>query len=118
MAFPMRLREERTVHSGCATRDQVADRLNFWAARYGFTRNASGGDELVFRRGSHWSAFYTFDLRKVPTEVKVEISPSDVGLLTCRARCGSWFQASTRRDQKRLSELMDLLEACLKGALS
>jgi hypothetical protein len=118
MQIPMRLKEERTIHSGCASRDQVKDRLDRWAARYGFTSDHSGIDDLTFQRGSHWKALYTFDIRKIPTVVRIEFSLSEVGQVTCRIQCGSWLQFSTLGDQKRLSEQLDLLEACLKGVLS
>jgi hypothetical protein len=126
MQIPMRLTEKRTVDSGCASPEQIKDRLNRWAARYGFTSDSpeegdfddSGQGDLLFRRGSHWQAFYTFDIRKVPTIVRIVFHPSQTGQVTCSMECGSWLQFSSPADAKRLSEQMDLLEACLKGALS
>jgi hypothetical protein len=96
----------------------VLDRLIFWADRYGFTRSADVGDAFVFTRGSEWHALYTFDIRKVPTTVEVVMVPGEAGSCLCTMTCASWFQVAAPRDEWRLSEQMDLLEACLKGALA
>jgi hypothetical protein len=126
MQVPMRLKETRTIDSGCASPEQIKERLNRWAARYKFTNDSpeagdfddAGKGDLLYRRGSHWQAFYTFDIRKVPTVVRVVFHPSHPGQVTCSMECGSWLQFSTAADTTRVSEQMDLLEACLKGALS
>jgi hypothetical protein len=117
MGIPMRLKEERTIHTGCSSRNEVEDRLLGWAERYGFAMENSVVGDFVFRRGSHWRALYTFDLRKIPTVVAIDFDSANGEEVTCRMQCGSWLQFSTPGDPKRLAEQMDLLEACLKGAL-
>jgi hypothetical protein len=118
MAFPMNMKVERIVESGCQTQGDLFERLEFWAARYGFHRSADQGAGFIYHRGSHWQAVYTFDIRKVPTEVVVRFIPETQGVCFCSFTCGSWLQASTPDDEARLSAEMDLLEACLKGAIS
>jgi hypothetical protein len=72
---------------------------------------------IVYCRGSHWHAIYTFDIRKVPTEVRVRFAGDQFDSCMCSMVCGSWLQVNTPGDQKRLAEQMDLLQACLEGAL-
>src|SRR5207253_10507175 len=43
---------------------------------------------------------------------------SGLGTCLCTMSCGSWLQFSTPNDDKRLSQEMDLLEACLKGTFT
>ena len=117
MQFPMLLSEERTIHTGCSSREQVRERLSRWAERYGFVGADSDDDGLAFKRGSHWQALYTFDIRKVPTVVRITLGASEGAQVSCRLSCGSWLQFAAPGDQKRLAEQFDLLEACLKGAL-
>jgi len=114
----MHLISKRVVESGCATRGEVLERLDYWARRYGFQRTEDREDDFTYCRGSHWHAFYTFDIRKVPTEVRVRFISDGLGTCVCNLSCGSWFQFSTPGDPKRVSDEMDLLEACLKGAFS
>jgi hypothetical protein len=114
----MRITIKRLVESGCRSREDLSARLAFWASRYGFLRIEDDENTFIFSRGSHWQALYTFDIRKVPTTVTVEMRSDKDGLCQCGMTCGSWLQISAPRDQQRLSEQMDLLEACLKGAIS
>ena|ERR1041385_8976809 len=113
----MNLFAKRIVESGCNSRLEAAQRLGFWADRYGFTRDADDGDDFVFKRGSQWSAVYTFDIRKVPTETRITWIASTPGLCVCTMNVASWLQTPTPSDETLLSEQMDLLEACLKAAL-
>jgi hypothetical protein len=113
----MNLFAKRVVESGCRSRLEAARRLGFWADRYGFTRDEDDGEDFVFKRGSQWSAVYTFDIRKVPTEARVTWVASTPGLCICTMNVASWLQMPTPGDETLLSEQMDLLEACLKAAL-
>jgi hypothetical protein len=114
----MQIELGQLIESGCRSRAELRDRLQFWAARYGFERTAGTNEDFTYTRGSQWQAFYTFDIRKVPTVVTISLLPGDEGSCLCRIKCGSWLQVASPGDEKRLSEQMDLLEACLKGALS
>lgn len=118
MGFPMRITVKRLVETGCRSEEELADRLGFWAARYGFRRAPDGIGCFVYERGSHWHAIYTFDIRKVPTEVRVTLLDDGAGICRCTISCGSWLQISTPGDEDRLSQEMDLLEACIGGALA
>jgi hypothetical protein len=110
---------ERLVVSGCATEPELFRRLEFWARRYGFEliANVAEGD-FVFKRGSHWQAVYTFDIRKVPTQVEIRLIDEEHGICRCTMSCGSALQMTAPNDDRRLSEQMDLLEACLKEAIA
>jgi hypothetical protein len=114
----MQLTCKRLIESKCFSLDEMLDRLEFWADRYGFWRSTDDGKDIVYRRGSHWHALYTFDIRKVPTEVRIHNTHDEVGTCVCTISCGSWLQFSTPGDERRLSQEMDLLEACLKGAFT
>lgn len=118
MSLFMHLTLKRLVGSGCRSRAGLIERLAFWADRYGFRPAAAAGSDFVYTRGSHWQALYTFDLRKVPTEVRVRFVDDEAGDCLCTMTCGTWLQFSAPGDEQRLAEQMDLLEACLKGALA
>ncbi len=118
MSYPMRLTSKKLVKTGCDSRQELLEHLEFWSGRYGFERAEDNEEDFVYRRGSHWHALYTFDIRKVPTKVSVRVLHDGPGACVCTMSCGSWFQFSTPGDVKRLSDEMDLLEACLKGAFS
>jgi hypothetical protein len=114
----MRITFNRLVETGCRTRAELLVRLEFWANRYGFLRTADQRDGFEYARGSQWQALYTFDVRKVPTEVHVRAVDDEYNTCFCTMTTGSWLQISAPNDQKRVSEQMDLLEACLKGLLT
>ena len=115
----MNLLVDRLVVSGCATETELFRRLKFWAHRYRFDLLANPAEgEFVYTRGSHWHAVYTFDIRKVPTRVEIRLIDDEHGICRCTMSCGSPLQMSSPDDHSRLSDQMDLLEACLKGALA
>jgi len=83
-----------------------------WGPRSFWDSIGSSGRNLVPSAASSNSS------RNTITVVKVEFCSPEVDQVTCRMQTGSWLQFSTSHDQKRLAEQIDLLEACLKGALS
>ena len=114
----MRVTINRLIESGCRTRAELRQRLEAWARRYDFLLTAEPPDGFEYRRGSHWHALYTFDVRKIPTEVLVRATDDTFGDCFCTITAGSWLQVTAPGDGKRVSEQMDLLEACLKGLLT
>ncbi len=118
MRFPMHVTTKRLVESGTHSKAEILARLDLWADRYGFARSADDAEDFIYVRGSHWHALYTFDIRKVPTQVRIRMLNDDLGTCVCTMTCGSWLQISTYGDEKRLSDELDLLAACLQGAFS
>jgi len=100
-----------------ASRQDVSQRANAWAAKCDFILETQSENQLSFTRGSHWHALYTFDVRKLPTKVSIALSGTSPVGADCTFKVGSFFSISTPGDPKRVSEQFDLLIAYLKGAL-
>jgi hypothetical protein len=107
---------KRLIESGCRSRSELVERLTFWAARYRFKRTAYVGDHLTYARGSYWRALFQ-DLRRLPITVNITVLDDELGQCSCTASCTFWLGLFIPDDEERLSEQMDLLEACLKGAI-
>jgi hypothetical protein len=87
-------------------------RLLAWAEANGFTAAEELPNRWVLRRGSHWHALYTFNIRKVPTAVVVRHLPL-TGEVACSLVCGSPFQAIAPWERATLQKDFDSLLACL-----
>ena len=112
----MNIKQETTIEVHCDT-EQLAGRLRTWAASADFTRTSTSPTGWLFHRGSNWQAVYTFDIRKVPTEVCVEISGRDPLRVYASMHCKSWLQYTSQRNRKHLSEHFGLLVEHINGAL-
>lgn len=86
----------------------LGEQLLLWAEVNGFRGGEVAPKNWEFRRGSHWHAVYTFDIRKIPTRVAVMALPLS-GQVVCTLRCGSWLTVQTPGDRARLESLLDSL---------
>jgi hypothetical protein len=84
----------------------LRERLFAWARLTGFTLPREEGDCWTFERGSSWWALITFNVRKVPTTLRVLYLPLSSSL-ACSLQCDSWAQFETRGDRKRLEQDLD-----------
>ncbi len=89
-------------------------RLLAWAEGHGFTAAEELPNRWVLRRGSPWHALYTFNIRKVPTEIVARHLPL-TGEVACSLVCGSPFQLITPWERATLQKDFDSLLACLAG---
>ena len=70
------IRQERAFELQCDT-TEIKKRLETWAAKSDFTRTLDSDTSWEFRRGTQLQASFTFDVRKIPTTVRVEASGDD-----------------------------------------
>ena len=112
----MDVQHERELEIEGAAKD-IADRLSRWADASGFVCIRDTEKGWSYERGSTLAATYTFDIRKIPTEVQVSIVSEDPLKMNCKWRVHSPLQISTPGDGERIAEQFDLLIAYLKGAL-
>jgi len=99
------------------TAADVAARLKRWAQATGFVCTSESPKRWLFHRGSNWKALYTFDIRKVPTDVEVSIQTESSLSAHCVWHTHSPLTLTTPGDPDRISEQLDLLVAHLRGAL-
>ena len=107
----MRIELSRTVPVDLPA-DELRRRLLGWAGEGGFTCEEDSPGLWVFRRGSHWHALYTFNIRKIPAEVSVLHLPLSREA-ACSMWCGSWLTMQTAGDQGRVEAEFAQLVACL-----
>lgn len=112
----MNIQQQRVIQID-ASRQDLIQRANAWAAKSEFVLETQSMNQMVFKRGSHWHAIYTFDVRKLPTTVSLMFSGQSPANVECTFKVGSPLSISTPGDSKRVSEHFDLLVAYLKGAL-
>jgi hypothetical protein len=96
---------------------ETATRLKHWAQAANFVCIMDSPKQWSFRRGSHWNAIYTFDIRKIPTDVEISVVSENPTFVNCEWRVHSPLHISTSGHAKRISEQFDVLVAHLKGAL-
>ena len=110
------IRQERAFEIRCDATD-IKKRLEVWAEKSNFTRTLDSDKSWEFKRGTHFQASYTFDVRNIPTTVRVEASGTDSLSVRCTFHVKSTLNIETSGDKKKVSEQFDLLEAHLKAAL-
>ena len=112
----MNIKHERQVQLEAKPED-VAARLKRWALAARFICTHESPNHWSFHRGSHWHALYTFDIRKMPTDVQVFVTSESPLVARCEWSIGSLLTISTPGSAERISEQFDLLVAYLKGGL-
>ncbi len=100
-----------------ATPIEIAARLKSWAKAANFACTVDSQKQWSFRRGSHWNAIYTFDIRKIPTNVEISITSENPLIVLCEWHVHSPLHVATPGHPKRVTEQLNLLIAYLKGAL-
>ena len=100
-----------------ATGSDISGRLSRWADKCGFDCIRDTSQGWAYQRGSKVAAVYTFDIRKIPTDVEVSVVSEEPFKINCKWRVHSGLTISTHGDTERIAEQFDLLIAYLKGAL-
>ncbi|MCC5844056.1 MAG: hypothetical protein JJU05_07385 [Verrucomicrobia bacterium] len=93
----------------------LANRLKNWSHKYRFTCHQNSNGQWIYKRGTPLQAFYTFDIRKVPTTVTMNALGENPTIVQCRILVKSGLQLATPDDPMRVEEQLDLLEAYLEG---
>lgn len=112
----MNVEHERELELDATAKD-VSDRLNRWATASAFICIRETAQGWSYERGSSLAALYTFDIRKIPTDVQVDILSENPLTVHCKWHVEAALTISTPGDAKRIAEQFDLLIAYLKGAL-
>jgi hypothetical protein len=103
--FPLDITANRVVDIDT---EALGRRVQLAAQSCGYTIETPSENKWTLCRGSLWHAVFTFDVRKLPTTVTIEvISPTrlHIDLL-----CHSALTISTPGDPKRISRELDELE--------
>src|SRR5262245_4159735 len=93
---------------------ELDDRLKRWAEANGFRYRCESAGRWMFHRGSQWCALYTFDIRKVPTQVVVEFIGEPPAMIHCSLNCRSWLQFPTPWEKRTLENDLHALIAHLR----
>lgn len=111
----MDTRVERTVELD-APKERLGPRLTEWAKWSGFSCTERGPGRWVFRRGSFWRAWFSWDIEVLPTRAVVEVVGEHP--LTVRASVQVNFgnrMSTVAQDQAEVSEQTGRLVAYLRG---
>ena len=112
----MNIKIERQFQIDIAA-DELSKRLRKWAENAGFFCTSERPQFWCYRRGNSFSALYTFDIRKIPTEVSISVVSENPLQVHCSFHVKTLCQIALPGDPKRVTEQMDLLVSHLKGAL-
>lgn len=99
------------------SQNEIGARLDKWANSSGFVCTTITPQRWVFERGSKLAALYSFDIKKIPTNVYVSLLASTPASLHCSFKVKSSLAMQTSGDSKRVSEQLDVLVSYIKGAL-
>jgi len=89
-------------------------RTKLWATKYKFKLVERDSIKWVFKRGNHFRASCSFDVRYVPTTVKIYYLVG-VKKVNISFHVKSLFYATMPDDKFRVDEQVELLIAYLKG---
>ncbi len=89
-------------------------RINKWAQKYNFKLLENIKDnKFIYKRGSHFRASCSFDVRYVPTIVTIEYLENKINVSFW---VKSHFYHAMPTDNSRIDEQLELLIAYLKGS--
>ncbi len=100
-----------------ATKDTILLRIKNWASEQGFKTLSDNGERLVFKRGSVLTALFTFDIKKIPTTIEVNITGNGPFTVNSRFEVASFLQVTTDGDQRRLEDQVQIFTGKIKGAI-
>ena len=105
--FPLDITAQRTI---CVemSEEMLERRVQSLFQSCGFAMVNRSDRKWTFLRGSLWNALYTFDIRKLPTTVVLEMISATQ--LSIWLRVYSVLTVSTIGDSKRLSQELNELE--------
>lgn len=89
-------------------------RIQNWAKKYGFKLLENiNNNKFIYRRGSHFRASCSFDVRYVPSIVVIEYLEDKI---VVKFSVKSYFYHAMPTDNSRVDEQLELLIAYLKGS--
>jgi hypothetical protein len=126
----MNLQQQRIIEV-TITHEQLHDKLLQWAESRGFKciseiplRGLFNSPPLptrwVFQRGSEWQAILAGDIRKIPTELTIEIvaEAAQIIKISCSIKCDSNMRVPVAGDAESLTAELENLEFALKNAIN
>ena len=88
--------------------ESLEQRILRAAKVFGFSSEVQAERRWRLSRGSKWHAFYTWDIRKLPTTVTIElVLPTQLNI---SMHCRSVMSISRLDDARRLAEQLDAFE--------
>ena len=105
--FPLEITGQRTIFWDMS--EEMLDRqVQLLTRSCGFAITNRSKRNWTLQRGSLWHALYTFNIRKLPTTVVLDMISAKQ--LSIWLRCSSVLTFSTPGDAKRISQVLDELE--------
>ncbi len=97
--------------------DILLSRLEKWSEKYNFKLlgNNTGEKKLIYKRGNHFRASCSFDVRYVPTTVSVQLLDNENKIII-KFHVKSYFYKAFPSDPDRVNEQLELLIAYLRGS--
>lgn len=105
--FPLEITGQRTIFLDISD-EALEQRVQSLVRSCGFAITNRSKRNWTLKRGSLWHALYTFDVRKLPTTVVLEMNSAKQ--LFISLRCRSVLTVATPGDAKRISQELDELE--------
>ena len=93
------------------------ERITIFLAMQGYKLEKSSPNYYRFKRGSGWAAFYTFDVRKCPTVVDINLMEGQGDKLQVLVNydvSGKGFQVFTSGDREKIMAELENLEVFTK----
>lgn len=105
--FPLDIFARREIEIVQAA-ESLEQRILRAAKVFGFSSEVQAERRWRLSRGSKWHAFYTWDIRKLPTTITIElVLPTQLNI---SMHCRSVMSISRLDDARRLAEQLDAFE--------
>ena len=97
--------------------DSIPKMLKIWSQKYNFKLSETNSNIWIYTRGSNFRASCSFDVRYVPTTVKIEYDEINTQI-HCLFHVKSYFYHAMPSDPSRVDEQLELLIAYLQGVFA
>lgn len=110
--FPLDIVGDRTLITRISA-VELSNRVHEAAQSGGYSIGAHDVECWTLRRGSHWDALYTFNIRKVPTTVVIQRNSMERIHIHLHCRSCLQISISKARDKQRIASELEFLERTL-----
>ena len=94
--------------------ETLAYRLDLWSTKYNFKLIEKSENSWIYKRGNHFRASCSFDVRYVPTTTTIKYLEVEK-IIDCTFHVKSFFYHAMPTDNSRVDEQVELFIAYLKG---
>jgi len=94
----------------------LESRLDLWSKKYNFKLVENDDFKWIYKRGNHFRASCSFDVRYVPTTVTINYLESEKAI-TSSFHVKSFFYHAMPTDNSRVDEQIELFVAYIKGVV-